>query len=81
MLTYRVQGDQQQDAAEFLGLYLEALDEELVTLQTSMSTLKPASTSKVEELKEETDQGSGQTEVGERNYTVRQFCFFLCSEL
>jgi hypothetical protein len=54
-----------------LGVFLEDLDEELVALQTSMSTLKPASTSKVEKLEEETQQGIGLTEVGERNYTVR----------
>ncbi|KAI0264533.1 hypothetical protein BGY98DRAFT_1103477 [Russula aff. rugulosa BPL654] len=62
---------QQQDAAQFLDHYLEALDEELVTLQASMSALKPASTSKVEELEEETRIGVDRTEVGERNYTVR----------
>jgi hypothetical protein len=41
-----------------------------------MSTLKPASALKAEELEEETLQGIGLTEVGERDYTVRQFCFF-----
>ena len=44
-----------------------------------MSIIKPASTSKVEELEEETRQGIGLTEVGERNYTVRQFFFFFLS--
>jgi hypothetical protein len=59
-----------------LSVFLEDLDEELVALQTSMSTLKPASALKAEELEEETLQGIGLTEVGERDYTVRQFCFF-----
>jgi hypothetical protein len=72
-----MQDGQQQDAAQFLDHYLEALDEELVTLQASMSALKPASTSKVEELEEDTRIGIDRTEVGERNYTVRQFYFFL----
>jgi hypothetical protein len=71
-----MQDGQQQDAAQFLDHYLEALDEELVTLQASMSALKPAPTSKVEELEEDTRIGIDRTEVGERNYTVRQFYFF-----
>ena len=59
----------------FLGLYLEALDEELVTLHSSISTHKPASTStlKVEKLKEETQLGEGQAEMRELGYTVRQY--------
>jgi hypothetical protein len=58
--------------AVFLGLYLEALDEELVTLQSSISKHKPASTPKVDELEEETRSDKGQTEVEERDCTVRQ---------
>ena len=82
MLTYCVQDGQQQDAAEFLDLYLEALDEELITLQTSMSTLKPASTSNVEEPDEETRLSIGRTEVGKRNYyTVHQFFYPLSAKL
>jgi hypothetical protein len=54
----------------FLGLYLEALDEELVALRSSISTDKPTSTLKVEEFQEETQSGEDQTEVGERDYTV-----------
>ena len=54
----------------FLGLYLEALDEELVTLRSSTSTHKLASTLKVEEIEEETQSGEGQTEMIERDYTV-----------
>ena len=41
---------------------------------------KYASTLKVEELEEETRSGEGQTEVGERDCTVRQI-FFSCTEL
>lgn len=59
----------------FLGLYLEALDEELVALHTSAGTRKPVPTLEVKELEEETQSGGGQTEMGERDYTVRQFCF------
>ncbi|KAH9989169.1 hypothetical protein BJV77DRAFT_699397 [Russula vinacea] len=39
----------QQDAAGLLNLYLDALDEELVTLRSSISVHKSASTLKVEE--------------------------------
>ena len=56
-----------------LGLYLEALDEELVALQPSIIKHKPASTPKVDELGGEIRSGEGQTEVGERDYTVLQF--------
>ena len=63
----------------FLGVYLEALDEELVALQPSISKHKPASTLKVEELEEETQSGLSLTEVGERDYIVRQF-LYLCIE-
>ena len=59
-----------------LGLYLEALDEELVALQSSIGTHKPTSILKVEGLEEETQSGEGQTEVGEQDDTVRQFFSF-----
>jgi hypothetical protein len=55
----------------FLQIYLEALDEELVTLQSSIGTHKLAPTLKVKEVEEETQSGEGQTEKGEREYTVR----------
>jgi hypothetical protein len=57
----------------FLGLYLEALDEELVTLRSSIGTHRSASTLKVKELEEETHIGESQTEMRERHYTVRRF--------
>ncbi|KAH9980795.1 hypothetical protein BJV77DRAFT_1073382 [Russula vinacea] len=62
-----------QDAAGFLGLYLEALDEELFTLQSSIIKHKPTSTPKVDELEGEIRSGEGQTEVGERDYTASSF--------
>jgi hypothetical protein len=72
MLSYCVQDGQQQDAAEFLDLYLEALDEELVTPRTYISTHKSASAPGVEEREDETQSAEGQTEVKRREYTVRQ---------
>ena len=56
----------------FLGLYLEALDEELVTLRSSIGTHRPASTLKVKELEEEAHSSESQTEMRERDYTVRR---------
>ena len=57
----------------FLSIYLEALDEELVTLRSSIGTHRPASTLKAEELKEGSQSGESQTEMRERDYTVRRF--------
>ena len=68
---------------EFLGLYLKALDEELVALHTSLSRQKPVSTQalKIEGLEEleETRSGEGHTAsgVGERDYTVHRVPFSL----
>ena len=42
-LTYLVQGGQQWDAEGYLGVYLDALDEELLALRTSIPTHKPTS--------------------------------------
>ena len=47
-----------EDAGEFLRLYLDALDEELVGLQTYISPHEPVSAPSVEKL-----EGEGQTEV------------------
>ena len=71
-LVYCVKSGKHQDAEEFFGLYLDALDEELVELHTCISTHKVASTSSVEELEEEAQSAESQTEVGEQGYTVRQ---------
>jgi hypothetical protein len=57
-----------QDAEEFLRLYLDALDEELVELHTYINTRKILN---VKELEEEAQSAEGQTEVGERDHTVR----------
>ena len=42
-------------------------------LQSSIIKHKPTSTPKVDELEEEIRSSEGKTEVGERDYTVRQF--------
>jgi hypothetical protein len=81
MLAYCVQDGQQQDAAEFLDLYLEALDEELVTPRTNISTHKSASAADVEERENETQLAEGQTEARGREYTVCQSFILSLHEL
>ena len=81
MVAYCVKEGKHLDAEEFLGLYLDALDEELVELHTYTSTQRPASPPSIEELKEKTQSAEGQTEVGKRDHTVRQFLSPLCTEL
>ena len=66
MLTYCVKDGKNEDAEEFLRLYLDALDEELVKLQAYTSTHEPVSASSVEKL-----EGEGQIDVKEQDYTVR----------
>ena len=72
MFGYRVnlKDGQQQDAEVFLGVFLDALDEELAKLYTYISTHKPASAPSVE-LEGETRSAVGKTEVGKRDYMVR----------
>jgi hypothetical protein len=66
----------QQDAKEFFSFYLDALDEELLALLTSISTHKPASVAlHAEEPREGSKLGEGQIEVGKRDYMVRQSFF------
>ena len=77
MLTYCSKDDKDQDAGEFLCLYLDALHEELVEPKTYISAYKPASTPSATNLEGEAQSAKGQTEVGKRNYTVRQFFFSL----
>ena len=55
-----------KDPKEFLQVYLDELEEELVKLQTYVSTRKPVSAPSVEKLERE-----GQAEVKERDYAVR----------
>ena len=64
-----------EDAEEFLGLYLDALDEELAGLRSYISTHEPVSVPCVEELEEDALSAEGQTEVGRRDYTVRRLFF------
>ncbi|KAF8484504.1 hypothetical protein DFH94DRAFT_842406 [Russula ochroleuca] len=60
-----------EDAEEFLGLYLDALDTELVELHTYISTHKPASAPSVEELEEEARSAEGQTTAArKRDFTA-----------
>jgi hypothetical protein len=73
LLAYCVKDGKHKDAEEFLGFYLDALDEELVELNTYISTHKLASARSVEGLREEAQSAEGQSEVGKRDYTVRQF--------
>lgn len=64
MLTYYIKDGEQHDAKEFLDLYLDAIDEELVELHTLISACE-----------EEARSAEGQTEVGKRDYTVRRVLF------
>ena len=66
MLAYCVKDGKHEDAEEFLRLYLDALDKELVELQTYICTHELASAPSVEK-----PEGEGQTEVKERDYVVR----------
>ena len=75
MLAYCVKDGKDQDSDEFLGLYLDALDEELADLRTLIDAHKPAFASSVKELGEEFQSAEGQTKVGERDYTVGSFFF------
>ena len=78
MPAYRVKDGKHEDAEEFLGLYLDALDRELVELQTYIRTHKPASVLNIEEFEGEVAEAKsaeGQTEVGKRDYTARQLFF------
>jgi hypothetical protein len=71
----RVKDSKHQDVGEFLGLYLDALDEELVELHTYIGTHKHASAPSVQELEGEAQSAEGQTDVGKRDYTVCQVLF------
>jgi hypothetical protein len=76
--AYCVKDGKHEDAEEFLGLYLDALDRELVELQTYISTHEPASVPNVEEFEGEVAEAKsaeGQTKVERRDHTVRQLFF------
>ena len=66
MLAYCVKDGKNEDANEFLHLYLDALDEELVKLQAYTIAHEPDSAPSVEKL-----EGECQTEAKERVYVVR----------
>ena len=68
MLTYCVKDGKTEDAEEFLGLYLDALDTELVELHTYISTHKPALVPSVDEIEGEIQSAWDKTEVGQRGY-------------
>jgi ubiquitin carboxyl-terminal hydrolase 10 len=74
VLAYCIKDGKHEDAEEFLGFYLDALDEELVELHTYISTRRPASAPRIEELREEAQSAEGQAEaeVGMRDHTVRR---------
>ena len=82
MLAYCVKGGQQRDAEEHLSVYLDALEEELLAPLTSSSAHKPTFAApgiEIEERKEGSQSGEGQTGMGKRDYIVRQ-SFSQCSE-
>ncbi|KAI0278303.1 hypothetical protein BGY98DRAFT_1176673 [Russula aff. rugulosa BPL654] len=58
-----------RDAEEYLGVYLDALEEELLALLASSSAHKPTFAAPgIEERKEGSQSGEGQTGVGKRDY-------------
>ena len=81
MLTCCVKDDKHEDAEEFLDLFLDALDEELVELRAYISTHKQASAPSAKDLEEEAQSAEGQTAQGKRDYAVRHLSFSLFTEL
>ncbi|KAA1469297.1 cysteine proteinase [Dentipellis sp. KUC8613] len=71
-----MRGGHQEDAEEFFGFYLDTLEEELLSLLSSLNPSKaaapaaPANTKAVEEREEETPHEDGWMEVGKRNKMV-----------
>jgi Ubiquitin carboxyl-terminal hydrolase len=70
VLACCIKDDKNEGAKEFLSLYLDALDEELIDLHTYISTHKPASVPNPEELEEEAQSPKGLTEVRKRDHMV-----------
>ena len=68
-----MQNGQQQDAEEFLCLYLDALDEELAALLASVSGRQ--SSSAALEIEDRRVSQSGQTQVGSQGFVVRQLFY------
>jgi hypothetical protein len=71
VLAYLVKDGKHEDAEEFLGLYLNAIDEELTELQTCISTQNPASVPRAEEGGAKFTEGP--IEVKKRDDTVGKF--------
>ena len=75
MVASLVKDGKYEDAGEVLGLYLDALDEELGELDSYISAHKPTSASSLEEVEGEAQSSEGEAEVGKRDHTVRPICF------
>ena len=69
---YCVKDGKHEDAEEFLGLYLDALENELDELHTYIGAQKPTSALSVEELEKEAQSVEDQTEAGKRDHAVYQ---------
>ncbi|KAG2019660.1 ubiquitin carboxyl-terminal hydrolase 5 [Coprinopsis cinerea AmutBmut pab1-1] len=68
-----MRGGQQEDAEEFLGFYLDTLEEELLSILHSLSPSKPANPNNHVEEKEEVEAATteeGWMEVGKKNRMV-----------
>jgi hypothetical protein len=75
VLAYLVKDGKHEDAEEFLGLYLKAIDEELTELQTCISTHNPASAPRAEEFEGGAEFAEGPIEVRKRDDTVGKLLF------
>jgi ubiquitin carboxyl-terminal hydrolase 10 len=65
------QGGQQEDAEEFFGFYLDALEEELLSVVNALSQPRSVKGPPVEEREEDAPQpDEGWLEVGKKNRTV-----------
>jgi hypothetical protein len=76
VLASCVKDGKYEGAEEVLGLYLDALDEELGELDTYIRAHKPTSAPSVEEVEGEAQSTEGEVEVGKRDHTVRRLYFF-----
>lgn len=68
-----MQGGQQEDAEEFLGFYLDTLEEELLSTITSLSPNLPAtSVPVITPVEERAEEGptDGWLEVGKKNKSI-----------
>ncbi|KAG2154115.1 hypothetical protein DEU56DRAFT_952327 [Suillus clintonianus] len=65
-----MRGGHQEDAEEFLGFYLDTLEEELLTLSSSLTNPNQASAHQTNNAPANNVQEEGWLEVGKRNRTV-----------